>query len=274
MLTFDTERAEAEHLADLLRRAHLEDDVPWSDMAVLVRSGRSSIPALRRSLVGAGVPVEVASDDTPLVDEPAVRPLLEALRAVVNLDNDDPDHPDFLDPDRAHGLLVSPLAGLDATDVRALSRTLRAREKDHAAATGRSPRPSPELLRDVLVEPTLLAGADGAVAARVVGLARLLRGARARLDEGATAEEVLWELWAGTTWPARLRGVRRVRRPRRPARPPRPRRGLRPVRDGGPHRGPARPHVGRQLPRHARRAADPRRHARRPRASAATRSGC
>ena len=27
--TFDTERAEAEHLADLLRRAHLEDGVPW-----------------------------------------------------------------------------------------------------------------------------------------------------------------------------------------------------------------------------------------------------
>src|SRR4051794_7955963 len=34
VLTFDTERAEAEHLADLLRRAHLEDEVPWSEMAV------------------------------------------------------------------------------------------------------------------------------------------------------------------------------------------------------------------------------------------------
>src|SRR4051812_36699497 len=38
--TYDTERAEAEHLADLLRRAHLEDGVPWDRMAVLVRSGR------------------------------------------------------------------------------------------------------------------------------------------------------------------------------------------------------------------------------------------
>ena len=45
--TFDTDRAETEHVADLLRRAHLEDGVAWSDMAVLVRSGRSSIPALR-----------------------------------------------------------------------------------------------------------------------------------------------------------------------------------------------------------------------------------
>ncbi len=43
--TYDTERAEAEHLADLLRRAHLEDGVAWDEMAVLVRSGRTSHPA-------------------------------------------------------------------------------------------------------------------------------------------------------------------------------------------------------------------------------------
>ena len=70
--TFDTERAEAEHLADLLRRAHLEDGVPWDRMAVLVRSGRTSIPPLRRALGAAGVPVEVASDDLPLVRDPSV----------------------------------------------------------------------------------------------------------------------------------------------------------------------------------------------------------
>ncbi len=206
VLTFDTERAEAEHLADLLRRAHLEDGLPWSDMAVLVRSGRASIPALRRSLVGAGVPVEVAADDTPLVQEPALQPLVEALRAVVNLDNLDPEHADFLDPVRAHTLLVSPLVGLDATDVRGLSRMLRAADKERAVEAGVSPRSSPELLRDVVVDPSLLAGAAGPVAARVVALAKLLARARARLDAGATPEEVLWELWAGTSWPARLRG--------------------------------------------------------------------
>ena len=44
VLTFDTARAETEHVADLLRRAHLEDGIGWSEMAVLVRSGRSTIP--------------------------------------------------------------------------------------------------------------------------------------------------------------------------------------------------------------------------------------
>ena len=92
MLTFDTARAETEHVADLLRRAHLEDGIGWSDMAVLVRSGRSSIPALRRSLGGRRRPVEVASDETPLVREPAVLPLLGALAVVLDAGVDDP-HP-------------------------------------------------------------------------------------------------------------------------------------------------------------------------------------
>src|SRR5689334_17429323 len=85
---FDTERAEAEHLADLLRRAHLEDGIAWHEMAVLVRSGRSTLPGLRRAFAAAGIPVEVASDELPLTRDPAVLPLLDALRAALNLDND------------------------------------------------------------------------------------------------------------------------------------------------------------------------------------------
>jgi superfamily I DNA/RNA helicase/RecB family exonuclease len=203
--TFDTARAETEHVADLLRRAHLAEGVPWSQMAVLVRSGRGSIPPLRRSLAAAGVPVEVAGDDTPLAEEPAVGVLLEALRLVVNLDNHDPAHPEYVGLDRIDSLLSSPVAGLDATEVRALARALRDREK--TAALDRSPRPSPELLRDAVLDPTVLDGVPGRPAAKVVRLGRLLRDARTRLDAGATAEEVLWTLWRGTRWPDRLRGL-------------------------------------------------------------------
>ncbi|HEU4512516.1 MAG TPA: ATP-dependent DNA helicase [Nocardioidaceae bacterium] len=203
--TFDTARAETEHIADLLRRAHLEDGVPWSQMAVLVRSGRGSIPSLRRSLAAAGVPVEVAGDDTPLVGEPAVSTLLDALGVVVNLDNEDRGHPDYVDVGRVDSLLGSSLAGLDATEVRALARELRAREKAAAAAADRSPRPSPELVREAVLDPDVLEGIPGRPAAKVAKLGRLLRDARARLDDGATAEEVLWTLWSGTRWPSRLR---------------------------------------------------------------------
>ncbi|WP_082621024.1 ATP-dependent helicase [Nocardioides sp. Soil796] len=205
VLTFDTARAETEHLADILRRAHLTDGVAWSRMAVLVRSGRTSIPALRRSLGAAGVPVEVSSDDTPLVREPAVAPLLAALRAVVNLDNDDPESAGHIDPERAHDLLVSPLAGLDATDVRSLARALRVRDKEVVARDGGTPRPSPELLREAVVRPATLEGLEGSAPRRAAALAGLLRSSRALLEAGATAEEVLWNLWSSTDWPRRLR---------------------------------------------------------------------
>ncbi len=202
--TYDTARSETEHVADLLRRAHLEDGLAWSDIAVLVRSGRTSIPALRRSLVAAGVPVEVASDDTPLVREPSVLPLLDALHAVVNLDNDDPAHRDPLDAVRAEALLLSPLAGLDAIELRALAWELRTREKARCAEDGDAARPSSDLVREAVLRPGALDGVELPAAAKVRRLGLLLRAAREVTVEGGTVEQALWELWSGTSWPERL----------------------------------------------------------------------
>ncbi|OEV25338.1 hypothetical protein AN220_14280, partial [Streptomyces nanshensis] len=78
--TYATAGAELDNIADLLRRAHLEDGLPWGEMAVLVRAGGRSLPVVRRALVSAGVPVDVDGDDVPLRHEPAVAPLLTALR--------------------------------------------------------------------------------------------------------------------------------------------------------------------------------------------------
>ncbi|MCL3996340.1 ATP-dependent helicase [Streptomyces lavenduligriseus] len=80
--TYPTAGAELDNIADILRRAHLEDGVLWSDMAVLVRAGSRTLPSLRRVLTAAGVPVDIDGDDLPLRHEPAVAPLLTALRAV------------------------------------------------------------------------------------------------------------------------------------------------------------------------------------------------
>ncbi|MCX5584642.1 UvrD-helicase domain-containing protein [Streptomyces erythrochromogenes] len=80
VFTYPTAGAELDNIADILRRAHLEDGVPWQDMAVLVRAGGRTLPAMRRALIAAGVPVETDGTDTPLRHEPAVAPLLTALR--------------------------------------------------------------------------------------------------------------------------------------------------------------------------------------------------
>ncbi|HET9421603.1 MAG TPA: ATP-dependent DNA helicase [Nocardioides sp.] len=198
VVTYDTARAETENVADLLRRAHLEDGVGWSDMAVLVRSGRGSIPGLRRSLTAAGVPVEVASDETPLVREPAVLPLLGALAVVVDAEVTDPTDDDYVGADRAEALLTSQLGGLDATDIRSLTRAMR-------AADGSTP--ARDLVRSAVVDPDVLGDIDGEPARRASRLAGLIASARADLADGATVEEVLWTLWDGSDWGSRLRAA-------------------------------------------------------------------
>ncbi|MGZ4474540.1 MAG: ATP-dependent helicase [Nocardioides sp.] len=205
VMTFDSERAEAEHLADLLRRAHLEDGIGWDEMAVLVRSGRNTIPPLRRALGALGVPVEVAGDEVPLVRDPAVEPLLAALRAALNLTNDDPLHADYVDHAQVESLLTGPLGGLTAPDVRRLARALRATEKLRAAAEERPVRSSHELLRDALVDSGFLAGVPaGTDVTRARETVALLHRVAAMESDGASPEELLWELWSSTRWPARL----------------------------------------------------------------------
>ncbi|MFE7188588.1 ATP-dependent helicase [Kitasatospora sp. NPDC057595] len=151
--TYPTPGAELDSIADLLRRAHLEDGVPWGEMAVLVRAGARSIPGVRRALGAAGVPLEIDGDDLPLREEPAVAQLLLALRVCAEqavrdrqddgedgdggdggdgggaADGGGPGTSDPLTTDLAHALLTSPLGGLDGADLRRLGRTLREEER-------------------------------------------------------------------------------------------------------------------------------------------------
>ncbi|MCS0605035.1 ATP-dependent helicase [Streptomyces sp. LP11] len=253
--TYPTPGTEVDNIADILRRAHLEDKIPWSDMAVLVRAGAHALPTLRRALTSAGVPLDIDGDDLPLRHEPAVAPLLTALRAIATaearsrdagtaegagavdaegaevtrssetgdtahapavtapgtprLDTETGTAPGtpWLDTETALTLLASPLAGMDTADLRRLGRALREEER---AAGNPLPPPSDTLLARALAEPERLAVHDPAYARGAQRLGALLRKARERLAAGGTAEEALWELWAGTPWPSRLeRAARR-----------------------------------------------------------------
>ncbi|GAA1514873.1 ATP-dependent DNA helicase [Streptomyces albidochromogenes] len=244
--TYPTAGTELDNIADILRRAHLEEGVPWNEMAVLVRAGGRTIPAVRRALTSAGVPLEIDGDDLALRHEPAVTPLLTALRAVAEAALTAPEHPtDDADPaepgarraepgarveaesgagtepgsgddpqtsrapavttwlstEVAAELLASPLAGMDTADLRRLGRALRDEER---AAGNRLPPPSDELLARAVAEPERLAAHDPAYARGAQRLGALLRKARTLLEAGGTAEEALWELWNGTSWPGRL----------------------------------------------------------------------
>ena len=196
--TFVSPTAEVEHVALLLREAQLHDDVPWTDMAVLVRSG-AHLGRLQRALGAAGVPVEVAGDEVPLALEPSVRTLLSALHAA-----DDLRSGRAIDPGAAAALLTGPLGGLDAASLRRLGRVLRQVEPDR-------PRPSRLLVAEALADPSILDTSarpgtpDGDAVESARTLARLLRQAADAIVAGEAAEQVLWTLWDGTDWPRRLR---------------------------------------------------------------------
>lgn len=223
--TYPTASTELDNIADLLRRAHLEDGVPWREMAVLVRAGGRSLPAVRRALTSAGVPLEVDGDDLPLRHEPAVAPLLTALRTVATAalrtgraDEERtgraadegqgeggqeavPVTAPWLTTETALTLLTSPLGSMDAADLRRLGRALRDEER---AAGVTVPAPSDQLLARALAEPERLVTHDPAYAHGAQRLGALLRKARELLEGGGTAEEALWTLWNGTPWPGRL----------------------------------------------------------------------
>jgi hypothetical protein len=76
-----SEHAEAAVVADTLRRAHLVDGVPWSQMAVIVRSVPRAGAGLPRALAAAGVPVAPPAMAAPLPDNAVVRALLGVLAA-------------------------------------------------------------------------------------------------------------------------------------------------------------------------------------------------
>ncbi|WP_246213435.1 ATP-dependent helicase [Kitasatospora viridis] len=233
--TYPTPGAELESVADLLRRAHLEDGVPWGEMAVLVRAGARAIPGVRRALTAAGVPLEIDGDDLPLREEPAVVPVLLALRvcaegaaaekAAERALGTVPAQRTSAEPtsgarrvepltaEVAHTLLTGPLGGLDGADLRRLGRELREEERaalkaavevdgELAAAVVRS---AEELIREALAEPERLLLLDSAPARRARELGTLLRKVRDLLRGGGTAEEALWQLWDGSPrWRERL----------------------------------------------------------------------
>ena len=131
------------------------------------------------------------------------------LAVVVDADVADPASSTYVDASRVADLLATPLAGLDAADVRAVARSLRARERVLAAAEERTPRSSPLLLREAVLDPTVLAGVDHPTAGerKARSFAELLGRVRAAHADGGSVEQLLWELWSGTGWPERLRAA-------------------------------------------------------------------
>ncbi|HEY1840337.1 MAG TPA: ATP-dependent DNA helicase [Mycobacterium sp.] len=170
--------AEAAMIADFLRRAHLVDGVPWSQMAVIVRSVPRAAAGLPHALARAGVPVAPAAVTGSLAAQPAAQALLTVLAATA----------DGLDGEQALALLTGPIGRVDPVSLRQLRRTLRRADID------RSPREFDDLLVEALT---------GSLPARLpAAQVRPLKRIRAVLDAAAASQRrgddpryTLWAAW-------------------------------------------------------------------------------
>lgn len=172
-----TSHAESALIADALRRAHLVDGVPWSQMAVIVRSVPRAGTALARALTAAGVPVEQPSPSMPLAEHPVVAGLLLVLDAVA----------DGLTGAAATALLTGPLGGVDPVSLRQLRRTLR-------RADGSAP---PREFADLLLDALERRGPElpDHLARPVRRVRSVLTAARRSQRDDLDPRFVLWQAW-------------------------------------------------------------------------------
>ncbi len=169
-------------IADLLRERHVLDRVPWSRMAVVVRSG-AQVPLIARALAVAEVPVRTTAAGRPLREHPAARALIRFVDVGVGRSP--------LDASAATELLLGPLGGLDRIGLRRLRRALRAEE-----LAGEGDRSADELLVEALAAPDRLETIDHRVARRAARVARTLACIRGQHEAGATVDELLWTAWS------------------------------------------------------------------------------
>ena len=116
-------------IARELRRIHIEDDVPWGRLAVIVRRQGSHLGGLLRALDDAGVPRTTPESSASILAEPAGYPFILALRWLVRRGERD---------GLIESLLTSELAGLSPATARGLLRAARAEERAPAEALART----------------------------------------------------------------------------------------------------------------------------------------
>lgn len=185
VIIVDTPAAQWERVTGEIRRAHLLDGVPWSEIAVVVRS-HAAIRSTRQALLLADIPVHQDPTDVVLAQQPIVAGMILVLRALQ----------DSIDAAEWEQLLLGPFGGADPVTIRRLLRGLRRYRMDQRAietlAELVDPRREPQL-PDVEAElRELLTPREYDILQRVQAV---LAAGHVSRERGDSAELILWELW-------------------------------------------------------------------------------
>ena len=164
---FTSLAAEVDAIARDLRLVHLQERVPYEDMAILLTSPRSMLPPLERALDAFEVPFSIRAPDRPLAREPIVRAFDHLADLAFEVEPK---------AERTVELLRSPLIGLDDATVREIERVARLRGRPVGEVLGDLPDEIDHDARERVAE--------------LLELRDLLAAARE-----APADEAFWVVW-------------------------------------------------------------------------------
>lgn len=172
-----SESEEAQYIAYQCKRAHLMQGIPYSEMAVIVRSHGQTTSAIRRAFSQVSIPT--ASDVEALANNAAIAPFLLIARVATGAQP--------LNLDTAEKLLTSEFGGATSVSLRRTRAALLA-ARDEAT----DKRSGTQLILDAITTGDV-AIEDSAELLRIYNLLALAKKAIAK--QNATIHDLLWAIW-------------------------------------------------------------------------------
>ena len=174
---------EANYIAHQFRSAHLRQGVPWSQMAVILRSPGAQVGALQRAFAMNAIPVEIDAVALSLADNPAIKPIITLAQIALGQLKLIPSNWDQIEE-----LLKSEFAGADAISIRQMRISLSKEQKGDLAKS------STELILDALTAPT--ADLPWEQLTPLKRINDLLKDAKKVSSRSNDISDLLWSIWS------------------------------------------------------------------------------
>jgi superfamily I DNA/RNA helicase len=184
----------ASYIAYQFRKAHLMDGVPWSEMAVILRSPGAAVTALQRAFAANNIPLGMSAGATTLTENPLVRPLLSLAQiAIGSLTLTSSNWP------IVEELLRSEIGGADALSLRAMRlRLVREHQIQLAENQELEPQSSTDLILEAIKSHDLFI--MGAIPLEemqpIARLRTLITAGRTSLKKSRDISDLLFAIWS------------------------------------------------------------------------------
>ena len=174
---------EANFIAHQFRSAHLISNMPWSQMAVIVRSPGPQITALQRAFAMNSIPVEIDAQAASLGDNPAIKPIITVAQIALGQLKITSSNWDEIEL-----LLKSEFAGADAISIRQMRIALSKAQKHNP------PKSSTDLILDHLT--CLTPDLPWEELTSLKRINDLIKEAKKALSKSSDISDLLWSIWS------------------------------------------------------------------------------